>query len=171
MDARLKKTMMPHAHFFFGLAMVFLMMGENSLFSLNVLAFLLGNVLLDLDYVISFLFSSRFRNHRDLITHWPIIYVLGVVLGILLSIDPITWFCAGALGHLMLDTVDWGISWLKPFTEKKFSLLNLQAEVAPDWTFRDFLQHYYSRKFVIVLEVMLIILSMILMLMNMRYLK
>lgn len=75
--------------------------------------------------------STNPNGHRHYITHTPAFW-LGLSLSIvgcgLLAdstfVQYIGWvILAGSWSHLLLDSIEFGVRWLWPFTEKRFSLL------------------------------------------------
>jgi hypothetical protein len=72
------------------------------------------SVIIDLDYI----YSSM---HRELITHSFIFW--GFVVMVVTFFWPHLWIIAPPIfSHLLLDTIDWGVSVFYPFSRKKYGL-------------------------------------------------
>ena len=69
-------------------------------------------------------------NHRLYLTHTPLIWlVLGLVISFLFWKKPfwkhfglIVW--VGAWSHMLLDSIDYGVRWLWPISEKTYALIS-----------------------------------------------
>ncbi|MES2223806.1 MAG: metal-dependent hydrolase [Patescibacteria group bacterium] len=99
----------------------------------------------DIDVFYSFLKKkttgiSALQGHRDHITHMPLLWLLiglfvyvftdsnfGKVLGLLI------WLCSWS--HLLCDSIfsSVGIQWLKPFSEKRFTLFRKPDMTLSSW--------------------------------------
>lgn len=133
----------------------------------------------DLDMFISFLRKGEARlgqgehNHRYLITHTPIFWLFVGTLTALLIPQPLGWHVGammffGALSHLALDSIQFGIMWVFPFTRRLFALRDSGVEfhLSQD---KGFLAHWgemvamYARRFTLtfVCEILVIAAALI----------
>ena len=72
--------MLVHSRLFFDMIGVIALAGSDAFLFMNFLAFLLGNVGLNLDHAIFIVVPSRFKNHWDFITRCFSIYVLSSII-------------------------------------------------------------------------------------------
>ncbi len=139
---------MPHIHLLLGIASanIFYSWGVNSS---SLLWFILGSVIPDIDYFLNLLMKKN--SHRQLLTHYPLLYLVAAVfLGYWGSID-FVWFCCGALIHLFIDIIDWEMYLLAPFSYRSFSFLNL--DYTKEKSFFSNLQYYYRNRKIMILEI------------------
>lgn len=74
--------------------------------------------------------------HREYITHaplfWLIIAIVISFVGITIGSDPIfisgIVLLAGTWSHFILDSIEYGISWLWPFSKKRLSLVKKEID-------------------------------------------
>ncbi len=140
---------MPHIHLLLGIASanIFCSWGVNSS---SLLWFILGSVIPDIDYFLN-LFIKK-NSHRQLFTHYPLLYLVAAVfLGFWGSI-PSVWVCFGALVHLLIDIIDWEMYLLAPFSNRSFSFLNL--DYAKGKSLFSNLKDYYKNRNIKILELM-----------------
>jgi len=88
--------------------------------------------------VISHLLNRKPRkeSHREHITHaplfWLAISVVVVIVGLFASSAFIRWIgvlvLAGTWTHFLLDSIEWGIWWLWPFSSKRFFMRNAKDD-------------------------------------------
>ena len=142
--------MMPHIHFLFSLILINFFF-KQYFADIDVFIFILGSIIIDIDI----LFSS---NHRSLITHKPFIYFIGFIISLLFNYHFAVFFLA-ILFHLLLDTIDWEVELFYPFIHRKFSIINLNYEDFSGYTKLDFLRLYYSNKFILISESIIILLG------------
>lgn len=110
----------------------------NELTALYIIGILAGWIP-DID-LFAFYFEKKNNNystnssHREYITHIPIFWIamfsLILLIGIICS-SPFTIILSfvlltGTMSHLVLDSIDYGIVWLKPFSSKRFCLFPMQ---------------------------------------------
>ena len=141
--------MMPHVHLLLGIAgaNVLALWGYNS----YLLWFILGSIFPDIDFVMNLIIKKN--SHRQLPTHFPLFYLLGVLFLGIWSLIPFFWFFIGGLFHVIVDIVDWKIYILAPLSQKPFSFLNLNYErMMNEGSLVNFLLSYYQKK-MIVLEI------------------
>ena len=139
---------MPHIHLLLGIASVniFYSWGVNSS---SLLWFILGSVVPDIDYFLNLLI--RKNSHRQLLTHYPLLYLVAAIfLGFWGSIT-FVWFCFGALVHLSIDIIDWKMYLLAPFSNRSVSFLNL--DYTKGKSFFSNLQFYYKNRNIVILEI------------------
>jgi hypothetical protein len=73
--------------------------------------------------------DSKKADHRKFISHAPLLWLfVGIVLYFLMS-NPFWKFniilmVAGTWSHLLLDSIEYGIPWLWPFSHKLYALIN-----------------------------------------------
>lgn len=98
-----------------------------------------GAVAPDLDLFYFFLIDHRQHPHHAYASHWPLCWVLLLLLAAL-------WFgrdrrrgalalvfSLGGLLHMVLDTVAGDIRWLAPFSDRAYALFHVQAVLQPWW--------------------------------------
>ncbi len=111
--------------------------------------------------------------HRKYITHAPIVWlILGLALYFVFTnplykyMGLLVWL--GAWTHLLCDSVDHGVRWLWPFSEKRFSLIPPPEHEEPrssSYRWADLFRGYftiatfYLEIFMVVLAVALFVLS------------
>lgn len=85
----------------------------------------------DVDYTFSFISRDpeKKRDHRRFCTHAPITWVVpGLVIAFLSSLPEYRYLAlaamAGALSHIILDSLDYGCMWLWPYSVKMYGLMN-----------------------------------------------
>jgi len=130
----------------------------------------------DLDYFYAFAKIGRFTNpnhkvnHRHFFTHAPLVW-LAVGLSIyFIAADPfikyiglVVWL--GSWSHFVLDSIEFGVQWLWPFTPRLFGLKDVgQAEKIPDKEFMGFwtkFVKYYFTRVSFYLEIIVIIIGIL----------
>ncbi len=105
------------------------------------------------------------RLHRDKFTHTPIFWGTIVAL-ITVSIGWSTWILIPTvLLHLILDTLDYGLMVLYPFSRKRFGLALLCRDYVRDSnSLASFLREYLSNRKLVVAELGMMIISLLLLL-------
>lgn len=129
----------------------------------------------DLDMFFSFFKLGSMRlakgasNHRLLVTHTPFFWLIfGIGVFFALGATAKSGYVAlaitlGALSHLVLDSIQYGIQWLYPFSKQLYSIRDRGVEL--DIEYRGFFTHWaqmtraYARRFTLTfsLEIILII--------------
>jgi len=118
---------------------------NTSLTVLEGALFLIGAMLLDGDFFVS-KFFFKIPNHRNFITHAPLLYV--ILLPLTYLVNPIlVWLTCGAIFHLLFDVFDWGLP-LKPTTMVTPHIL----QVPPITEEKYFFKAYYSNKNILFIE-------------------
>ncbi|MBI4272468.1 metal-dependent hydrolase [Candidatus Uhrbacteria bacterium] len=133
----------------------------------------------DLDMFFSFFkvggmrLATQSANHRLLFTHTPFFWLtFGAGIFFLFGFSESAFrsacvFTLGAFSHLMLDSIQYGIRWLYPFSKQLFSIRDQGVEF--DLPRERFFMHWmhflfaYSRRFALtcLLEIILIIAALI----------
>lgn len=132
----------------------------------------------DLDMFITFFrqrsarLGQKENNHRYLVTHTPFFWLLVSASFAVFTPKPFGWHIAsvvflGALSHLILDSIQFGIMWLYPVSRRVYALRDRAVEfhLPP----KGFVAHWtdlviaYARRFTLtfVLEIILIITAVI----------
>jgi len=115
-------VMLPSAHFFSGIALCALFSTFNVLprdFS-HIGLVVAFSIIPDVDIIWSSL-------HRNKLTHTPIFW--GFIAALIVAINRGTWIIIPPLlFHLFLDTIDYGIMVLYPFSRKKHGLRLLEKD-------------------------------------------
>ena len=101
-----------------------------------------GAVLPDIDLVWFLLVDSSYHHH-SLLPHRPIVWVLVLIAGLLLKRSLVSGLGLGGLLHVALDTTLGQIAWGWPFSERFWTLFEVQPthshyllSFAHHWTFR-----------------------------------
>ncbi len=110
------------------------------------------------------------NNHRKYISHAPLVWMLAGLLIYFFSsniyyelIGLLLWL--GSWSHFILDSIDYGIMWLWPFSSKIYALKNA-ATVFPVKE-RGFIKHHweffklYSRALSFYVEIFIVIIALI----------
>jgi len=148
--------MMPHVHLLIGLigANIFMFTGAHHTYSMW---FVLGSVLPDIDY--SFNIILKKNSHRELPTHFPLMYFFGAFILGILGLFPLSVLFFGGLVHTLLDIIDWKIYVLAPLSKRSLTILGLDyKEIAKRGNINSFLKNYYQKKQIIVIEILIFIL-------------
>ncbi len=148
---------MPHVHLLVGLicANILVFGGDDHS---NSIWFILGSVLPDIDFIFNLIIEKN--SHRQLLTHFPVIYLSGALLLGILGL-PLCWFFLGALGHTIVDVIDWEIYLFAPFSKKPFTILGLDYEKMATKGSANLLKKYYQEKRILVLELFVLFLWII----------
>lgn len=99
-----------------------------------MVAAVVGSVIPDID-MLYFHFVDGGRTHRhDYVTHWPLFWLAVGLLSLVTctlverpNLPAVALFFAGAMLHMMLDTVASPIMWLMPFDREAFDLVTVPA--------------------------------------------
>lgn len=145
--------MLPHIHFLIGIILVnYLELNDLSSFLV-----ILGSILPDLDMILGILWK---KNHRNFISHYPMVWLFSSLFFAFLGLDVYWLFMAGFI-HLLVDAIDWEVYLLKPFSNLKFSIFSLDPFVILQGkTFKEQIVLYYQQKKIICTE--LIVFGMLL---------
>ncbi|MFX0208299.1 MAG: hypothetical protein ACFFDT_20110 [Candidatus Hodarchaeota archaeon] len=98
-----------HVHVVATGIIVFLLEMFNPLTQLELSCIIGGSIGLDLDFLIAK------NNHRKMPTHFPLLWIPVILVGVLYY--PLFCLGFGALVHLLLDCFDWGIYLFAPFSK------------------------------------------------------
>jgi membrane-bound metal-dependent hydrolase YbcI (DUF457 family) len=131
----------------------------------------------DLDYFIGFIrehawfIKQQRNNHRKFISHAPILWLIAGLAIYFLSVDTY-WKLVGLLlwlaswSHFLLDSIEYGIMWLWPFSSEIYALRNKEKDLkSRDNNFLDFWITFvksYTKTVTFYCEVIIIILALIL---------
>lgn len=133
--------------------------------NLGKLAFtaaMIGAVAPDIDILWFYLVDDRGHHHHSYLIHRPIIWMGFLLAGLLLrpwaakSGTFLTFFGAGGLVHLMLDSITGAVAWLWPFSDATYPLVTLQATHS-HWIL-SFLNHWTFKVEILITMVALIVL-------------
>lgn len=102
----------------------------------------------DFDLAYFFLVDHRHTHHHKYFTHWPMFWLLLLVIAMLwLRFDGksrtalLSWvFCLGCTLHVILDSFVGDIWWFAPSVDKPFALFTVQAVFQPWWL--NFILHW-----------------------------
>jgi hypothetical protein len=111
---------------------------HNELTILYFIGILAGEIP-DIDLLIFYLEKKYFKNskrqtHREYVTHLPIfwlslctaIFLYGYSIDSAFAMTISLILLAGTFSHFILDSIDFGIQWFKPFSYKKICLFELK---------------------------------------------
>jgi len=146
--------LLPSAHYFSGVIIFSIM----SIFGLipKTLVYLVLMIMLSLCLDLDFLLSDR---HREIFTHSLIFW--GIFVSVIVAIRPQCWFIVPpVLVHLILDSVDWGVMILYPFSKRKVGLKTLKTgETTTPGSFSNSIKIYMLNKRLLYLEGILLVAS------------
>ena len=104
---------------------------------------LLVSILPDFDFIGSFIkygglkYDPRKGNHREFSSHAPILWLIAGLLIYFLAptefwktFGILLWLCSWS--HFVMDTIQYGIRWLWPFSNKRFRLNEVINEPSAD---------------------------------------
>ena len=130
----------------------------------------------DLDTFVSFLkerawfVKNRVNNHRKFFTHAPLLWFCAGLLVYLLSAD-VYWKTLGLIiwlaswSHFALDSIEYGIMWLWPFSGKIYALCNKEKDFKlVDNNFFGYWRHFvksYIQTLTFYCEIVIILLALI----------
>ncbi|KIC39945.1 hydrolase [Ruegeria sp. ANG-R] len=104
--------------------------------NLGKLAFtaaMIGAVAPDVDILWFYLVDDRGHHHHSYLTHRPIIWAGFLLAGLLIrqwlqkTGTFLTFFGAGGLVHMLLDSITGEVAWLWPFSDATHPLVTVQA--------------------------------------------
>ncbi|MCJ7634748.1 metal-dependent hydrolase [Candidatus Bathyarchaeota archaeon] len=149
--------MLPSAHYFSGV-IIFSIMGIAGLIP-KTLTYLVLMVVLSLCLDLDFLLSNR---HREIVTHSLVFW--GVLVSIMVAVRPEYWIVAPpVLVHLLLDSIDWGVMTLYPFSKKKLGLRMIKSgESDEPGSFSNSIKTYMLNRKLLYLEGILLVTSIFL---------
>jgi len=107
-----------------------------------------GSIIPDLDMFYFYLIDARQTHHHLYWPHLPSMWVMVLGCGGVMSlfsqntiwVRGASWMFAGAMLHLVLDTLVGGIAWLHPFDDTLFHLVDVPARRS--WWVWNFLLHW-----------------------------
>jgi hypothetical protein len=110
---------------------------------------------LDLDFFLS-------DRHREIVTHS--LFFWGILVSVIVVVRPEYWIVAPpVLAHLFLDTIDWGVMLLYPFSRKKLGLRMLKpGEPNEPGSFSNSIKNYMLNRKLLYLEGTLLVASIFL---------
>lgn len=116
--------------------------------SIVILASIIGAIAPDLDILYFYLIDNRQTHHHKYITHWPIAWLVLLVISTLwlcLSKNkksPFVFlvFSLGGILHVVLDSLVGDIWWFAPFLDKPYALFTVPAIFKPWWL--NFILHW-----------------------------
>lgn len=132
--------------------------------NLGKLAFaaaMIGAVAPDIDMLWFYFVDDRGHHHHSYLTHRPIIWAGILFAGLLLrpcaarSGTFLTFFGAGGLVHLKLDSITGAVAWLWPFSDATYPLVVVQA-THPHWIL-SFLHHWTFKIELVIAAVALVV--------------
>jgi len=154
--------------------------GSSLSTSQNVALLIIGTLageLPDIDLIWYYL-EHRFsknngaQSHRNYITHaptfWLILCLLIVFVGYVTTSTFTEWLgwiiLAGTFSHFLLDSIEYGITWLWPFSKKEFCLYRLPEPHIHKRTgsfsyYFEYLTKYYVRSWTFVAEVLVVLIA------------
>ena len=103
-------------------------------------AVLAGSVLPDIDLVWFYLVDARQHHHHDYLTHKPLVWALLALVGCVRGSTIAIGVAAGAMLHLMLDSIAGQITWGWPLSDWAVPLVVVPA--TRDWWVASFLLHW-----------------------------
>lgn len=104
--------------------------------NLGKLAFaaaMIGAVAPDVDMLWFYFVDNRGHHHHSYLTHRPIVWLGFLLAGLLIrqwfqkTGTALTFFGAGGLVHMMLDSITGAVAWLWPFSDATYPLVMVQA--------------------------------------------
>lgn len=118
--------------------------------------------------------KSSDKSHRDYITHtpifWLIVSLIVVTIGLLDNsefIQYIGWaVLCGSWSHFILDTIEYGIRWLWPFSNQRFTLRQvpevlIENEIpgTPSYYVK-YLKNVYIKRISFYLEILIVLIAL-----------
>ena len=101
---------------------------------------LVGSIAPDLDMLWFHLVDNRSTHHHEYLTHRPIIWAGLLLVGLVVRRSFISAVGAGALFHLMLDSIAGKVSWGWPFFDGATTLVTVQP--THDLWMKSFMAHW-----------------------------
>ncbi len=132
--------------------------------NLGKLAFaaaMLGAVAPDIDMLWFYLVDDRGHHHHSYLTHRPIIWAGILLAGIMIHVWAsrtgtfLTFFGAGGLVHMVLDSITGEVAWLWPFSDATHPLVIVQATHS-HWIL-SFLNHWTFKVEILITVIALIV--------------
>ena len=135
------------------IALALLLVYNDHISLTNMILFLCGSILVDIDIIFSYVSPSR-KNHRKFLTHYPPIYLILILVFVFLEISSLVWFIGGVLFHLCFDWFDWGLPYVPLYPNAKLTphLLTEPVHVNDEMYF---FEEYWSNKIILILEAIL----------------
>lgn len=102
---------------------------------------IIGAVFPDIDMLYFYLIDHRQHHHHTYLTHWPISWLVLLVLALLLSrwaasknlAKLLVIFAVAGFLHLMLDTLVGDVWWFAPWVDQSYRLFTVEALYKPWW--------------------------------------
>lgn len=127
----------------------------------------------DMDIIFFYLECAKHKiyktNHRDYITHAPIVWflpaVIIIVCGIISSspfVSSAGWIMlGGSFSHFVFDSIEYGIRWIWPFSNERFYLRDCgDQEIAGDGSFSHYWKYIistYPKRWTFYAEILIVI--------------
>jgi len=150
--------MMPEAHFAFSL-IVWNLLHRIGIAPDYLSLFIVLGIGVGIDIDIIFV-----RPHRISFLHYPLTWVIVGLIFSYLSVEYTYIIIASSLGHFILDSIDWTVYWLAPFSMRGFGLKihekNSKLDPHND-RLTDFIKEYYKDMKMILIEITLLIMALI----------
>ncbi|MEX0329710.1 MAG: metal-dependent hydrolase [Ruegeria sp.] len=133
--------------------------------NLGKLAFtaaMIGAVAPDIDILWFYLVDDRGHHHHSYLTHRPIIWMGFLLTGLVIrqwlqrAGTFLTFFGAGGLVHLLLDSISGEVAWFWPLSDATYPLVTVQATHS-HWIL-SFLNHWTFKVEILITMVALIVL-------------
>ncbi|UOA28420.1 metal-dependent hydrolase [Pseudosulfitobacter sp. DSM 107133] len=105
-----------------------------------MIAVLAGSILPDIDLLWFYLVDARQHHHHAYLTHKPLLWALIAMLGWWRGSAAVLGVAAGAILHLILDSIAGQITWGWPVTDWAAPLVVVPA--TRDWWVASFLLHW-----------------------------
>ena len=101
----------------------------------------IGAIFPDIDMLYFYLIDHRQHHHHKYFTHWPVSWLVLLVLALLLSrwapaksaAKLLIVFAMAGMLHMLLDTLVGDIWWLAPWLNQPFHLFTVEALYKPWW--------------------------------------
>lgn len=132
--------------------------------NLGKLAFaaaMVGAVAPDIDILWFYLVDDRGHHHHSYLTHRPIIWAGFLLAGMMIRIWALrtgtflTFFGAGGLVHMVLDSITGEVAWLWPFSDATHPLVVVQATHS-HWIL-SFLNHWTFKVEIVITVIALLV--------------
>lgn len=103
-------------------------------------AVLAGSVLPDIDLLWFYLVDARQHHHHAYLTHKPALWAVLALIGCWRGNSVLLGVAAGALLHLLLDSIVGQVTWAWPFSDWSAPMVTVPA--TQDWWVASFLLHW-----------------------------
>lgn len=99
-----------------------------------LIAAMVGSVIPDIDMLYFHLIDDGRTHHHDYPTHWPLAWLAGGLVAMLLAawlrpgwLAPVAAFFAAAMMHMVMDSIAAPIGWLRPISDWQIELVRVPA--------------------------------------------